>query len=348
MITDLSIDLFIYLVKFLSFADTAALCACCKKFQHYGLNYKNHWKSLIERTYQNVYDYQLKIYEIQKKRKAEWNYLIYTQIIYLCDPITVATFRYQQEGLVENTDECYIALCLLNQKPNEVLQKTSDTGFSLSYPHLYMLEFEELKVSDLEGLLPIMARYGTVKGLEYIRYRSVCLYSVYPTMDSHCTNNLFHIASKFGRLDVFRYLNKTIISYAKKKCFSLAVENGHLRILEYILERTSKQEDLINQENLTQACKNGFLSILKLLLKECPNTDLHGPFLTACIYGHLLIVEYLTNLVDIRQNDDLALRFAAACNQGEIIKYLLSKGANIHANNDECLEILQRYHYSFL
>ena len=345
MITDLPIDPFIYLVKFLSFADAAALCASCKKFNHYGLNYKNHWKLLIERTYQDIYDYPSKVSEIQFKRKSEWNYLVYTQIIYLCDPVTVTTFRYQQEGLVENTDECYIALCLLNQKPNEILQKTSNKGFSLSYPHLYMLEYEELSVSDLEGLLPIMARYGTVKGLEYIRYRSVDLYSVYPPMDSHCTNNLFHIVSKFGRLDVFRYLNKTIISYPKKRCLELAVENGQLRIVEYILDLTSDTRGLIDSDNLDMACKNGFLSILKLLLNEYPKIDLNILFRTACIYGYLHIVEYLADLVDIHKDDDLALRYAVPCGQTVIIKYLLSKGANIHANNDECLEILQRYQY---
>ena len=54
--------------------------------------------------------------------------------------------------------------------------------------------------------------------------------------------------------------------------------------------------------------------------------------------GHLEIVKYLVNKgANIHAGDDYAVRVASRRGHLEIVKYLIKKGADIHARNEEAL-----------
>ena len=331
----LSIDLFISLIRKLSFCDVAALCATCKKFQNYGLNYSVNWKVLISQTYGNVYNYLEKVREIQNKVKQEWTYLVYTQIIYLCDPVTVAMFKYIQEKLIENTDECYIALWLLSKKNEE--------KFTLQYPVLYKLEYQKLSETELHLLAPIMVRYGTVVGLSRIINRIHDL----SIRDSHIDyDELYRAACNFGRLDIVQYLDEFSYCRTTQKgreklgCLSIAVEHGHLRLVDYLLLTEEPTKDY-----LIKTCEKGYLDILKSLLEKNNNLFIEM-LLTACTNNHLHIVEYLSDFLDICANNTTAIKYAALCGNVEIVRYLISLGADIKPHYDEIYETAKRYGYS--
>lgn len=111
-LTNLSVDLFIQHITYLPFTDVISICSANKKLHGYCMNYNNHWKRLIDNTFSIVYDYQNKLREIQTKlgsddspegeskrslEKQTYNYLVYTQLINILDPVTQAMIYYKQK-----------------------------------------------------------------------------------------------------------------------------------------------------------------------------------------------------------------------------------------------------------
>ena len=100
-LSQLPVDLFIQNITYLPFDDIVSVCIANQKLHAYCSDpkYTNHWKKLIDNTFSNIYDYPNKLKEIWVKlglNKNIYNYLVYTQLVRLLDPITQLMIYYKQ------------------------------------------------------------------------------------------------------------------------------------------------------------------------------------------------------------------------------------------------------------
>lgn len=152
---------------------------------------------------------------------------------------------------------------------------------------------------------------------------------------------------------------------------------GHLNILEYLIKNynlniyANPDHFYINNNNIDShtfnyACYCGYLNIIKYLVKKSGGfeylhqsethllSDYIGHYLTQA-FRYIEVVKYLIedccNQIDIREaalhyNNDSPL--IHACNYGhlDVVKYLVSHGADIHARNNK--SFLDAYRYNNL
>jgi ankyrin repeat protein len=99
----------------------------------------------------------------------------------------------------------------------------------------------------------------------------------------------------------------------KKTPLENAAENGHLKIVKYLIEKNANVE----------ACN------------ECPSKP---PLCAAASNNHLDIVKYLVEKkTNIEAKDEFSrspLHFAASGCHLEVVKYLVQNGANVNAKDD--------------
>ena len=90
-----------------------------------------------------------------------------------------------------------------------------------------------------------------------------------------------------------------------------------------------------NSKLLVQVCVNNNLDVLKILIKYF-NLNIHNgkELLYACINENLEMVVYLIeNGIDLKINDNKALRISAKYGYIEIVKYLIENGADVNVIN---------------
>ena len=143
---------------------------------------------------------------------------------------------------------------------------------------------------------------------------------------------LFLIACGCGSLKVVDYLaNNFDIDYANNNYyFRNACKNGYLELVELLLEKYPNINIRINNDKAFRfACHNGHLAIVKLLLERCPNifvnTNDCEAFRYACRNGHFEIVKFLSENyeIDINSENGEALVYACKNDNYDIITYLL-------------------------
>lgn len=137
-----------------------------------------------------------------------------------------------------------------------------------------------------------------------------------------------------------------------------AATQGHLEVVKFLSielpeDKIAKLVGL-NWKNLALAAAAllGHLSIVKFLLIELPEgqrADIHEyddmALINAAKYGHLNVMKFLLEelpkglCADIHAGNNKALREASFFGQVKAVELLLSKGANIHAKNDEALRL---------
>lgn len=75
----------------------------------------------------------------------------------------------------------------------------------------------------------------------------------------------------------------------------------------------------------------------EMLIKQGAN-NINNAFLWACSKKHLDVVKYLVSQgADIHINDDMALRHASEDGYVKIVEYLIEQGSNVHAVDDYAL-----------
>ena len=129
----------------------------------------------------------------------------------------------------------------------------------------------------------------------------------------------------------------------------LAVEKGKLSSVQYLIEQKKVKPSIVVNEPIYQlnrsdslveiACHSGHLSIVQYLIELCrvsPHSQdgMYNLLHCACQQGHLPIVKYLIeglhfDIDATDQNDWTPLYYAVYFGHKEVVKYLLSKGANI-------------------
>jgi ankyrin repeat protein len=83
----------------------------------------------------------------------------------------------------------------------------------------------------------------------------------------------------------------------------------------------------------------------KILRFICYDHDLlDQQLITASMHGDLnLIKELISQGADIHAGNDYALRYASSRGYLEVVKYLIGKGADIHADDDDALKSASYY-----
>ena len=111
--------------------------------------------------------------------------------------------------------------------------------------------------------------------------------------------------------------------------FSMAAKNGHLGVVEYLVDNNYfKTNDLYYDSKC--AAQNGHLEIIEFLCRKYGvNLFGDGALQGAAKGGHLNIVKFLYEQnIDVSTGDS-ALGIAAKNNHLEVVRFLYERGANI-------------------
>lgn len=146
------------------------------------------------------------------------------------------------------------------------------------------------------------------------------------------TEKMFEACVISGHLKMVKwYLEQ---GYNPNMALSLAIINNRLPIVQEVVERGIHRH---NEYLVTMAASRGFIDIVKYLGDN--KFPVHFSALKySARYGHLEQLKYLLQFYAISDHDDKLFRTAAEYNQIDIVKYLISQGAQIHARADEPLK----------
>ncbi len=121
------VDLVLLELTYLPFKDVTNICQSNKQIHSFCTNnkYKNKWKNIIDNTYNKIPNYQDKLQEVWAKLNLPletYNYIIYTRLIDVFDPITQLMIYYRQKDFESfnlkkyNKKQQFLALFLLKEK----------------------------------------------------------------------------------------------------------------------------------------------------------------------------------------------------------------------------------------
>ncbi len=305
-LSQLPADVFIQEITYLPFQDVVNVCSTNNKLRAYCIDptYNTRWKALINNTFQHViYDYDNKLKELWKKLNIEpdtYNYLVYTKLVKLLDPVTQAMIYYRQ-GDMNSFEQLtkvqkFLAMFLLGNKDKirEYLPDDDDylpflSGNKLD-PFISMLSGNKLDKDILNKMLMEMAKEGNMNGIKYFEIRDA---------DIHADDDLALIN---------------------------AAVNGYLEVVKYLVEHGANIHGHVDWA-LRWASRNGYLEVVKYLIEH--GADIHAGDDWALIYssrnGHLNVVKYLISVgADVHAGDDEALRLAIMEGHLDVVKYLES------------------------
>jgi len=195
---------------------------------------------------------------------------------------------------------------------------------AITYKHINIIKYiiEHIERYDLTefNIEDLFLEIFTFPNLEIINYilnqkflwdnKNLAPYIANNALNNNVMNN---------RLEIVKYLVKELpptiviidIHNNNDEPLRLASSNGHLEIIQYIMEITREENYIINSNNV-----------------------LHALY-SAISVGHLKIVKYLIEQFSLVLNNDNNVIYVALSNYYvEIIKYLIEAGANIHVNDD--------------
>ena len=350
-INELSVDIFFHYLTYLSSSDIISLCSCNRKFYNYGTNsrFGVRWKFLIDKTYGDIYDYSSLLSQIQDQVrsdlgsehiKTEPNYLVYTQLIDLLDPISQLMIDYRQNDLLSFNDskfthnQRFLALCLLNRR-----YKIEDWLPGSKYSQFIdIMDGKSISSYDFEWMVKKLAKQGNVKGLMWLKERGADLH--------YDSDAAFISAVENGRLSAVKFLTEqgADINLNNGLALHIASKDGDLPIVRFLTEQGADIH-IDHDFALGWASDNNRLEVVKYLVEH--GTDIHEVddralrWASSC--GHLSVVKYLLEQgANIHAQNEHALRWASLRGHLEIVKYLVEQGADIHANDDEALRWAQR------
>ena len=299
-LSGLSPDLFIQQITYLPFSDVINICNANKTLYSYCTDpkYAIRWKSLINNTFGNVYNYDEKLRKTQENIKLQtktnepfekiYNYLVYTQLVKRLDPITQAMIYYQQGDMNSfnkfTNIQKFLALFLLNKR--DIIE--------IYLPHVGYLKFIDfmdkklLSQDDLNSILLSMAGSGNMKGLLMLKERGA---------DIHYHEYLpFRVAVEKGHLDIVKYLleNGAKMSSGNNDAIRLASFHGYLDIIKYLIENGA---DIYALDGIALefASKNGHLNLVRFLLENYTfnHDSLYRAIREAKMHNHIEIVKQL-------------------------------------------------------
>jgi ankyrin repeat protein len=150
--------------------------------------------------------------------------------------------------------------------------------------------------------------------------------------------SILNFGAEYGRLDIVKLAIEVYnINIRREDNYALciAVENNHLEVIEYLIE---KGADIHSNDNhiLRHAAKAGYLDIVKFAIGKggISQADIDRALCTAIQYNHIAIVEYLveTASANIHANNESPLIIAAQYRQFDMVEYFVKKSANINSS----------------
>ena len=138
LLSQMNVDVFIQSITYLPFQDVVSVCSANKTLHSYcnDPRYNKKWKRLIDNTFGKVYDYQNKLQQIWNKlgyKQPTYNYLVYTQLVKLLDPVTQAMIYYRQ-GDMDSFKEVSKVLASPIKIKGRLLSFVITSNFGLSRP----------------------------------------------------------------------------------------------------------------------------------------------------------------------------------------------------------------------
>ena len=261
-------DLFMKHITYLPFDTVVSICNINSKLHSY-CTHPSHslrWKALIDNTFNIIDGYDEKLKQIWKKLNISentYNYLVYTQLIKILDPITQLMIYYRQGDKKFNTYknvQQFLALFLLGKKSvigNYLPEYNRDDYL----PFIDFLNGVKISKEDLNNMLIEMAKEGNILGIKFFEKMGA---------DIHDKNDYaFRLASKYGHLDLVKYLRQNGANIHASTDFALieASSNGHLDVVKYLV---SEGADIHANANKAQvlASYHGHLDVLEYLFSK--------------------------------------------------------------------------------
>lgn len=139
-------------------------------------------------------------------------------------------------------------------------------------------------------------------------------------------------AAKNGYLNIVKYLTERGTEFYESDLLSdlltIASENGHLDIVQYLVENVEMNAVNID-DGFIGASYSGYVEIMKYLVKYSAHMDERSLYF-ASERGHLEAVKYLVeNGVNIKMENNNALRLALENEHLEIARYLISQNDDL-------------------
>ena len=269
-LTRLPIDLFIKEITYLPFGEVISVCKANKILSNYCTNskYNNQWRSLIDTTFGNIYDYHNKLKQIRSKLKISegtYNYLVYSHLVKILDPITQLMIYYRQGDMKSFGDpqftkvQRFFALFLLNN-----IKETEKYLPDYYYlPFIYMLNGDKIDQNRLNNMLIEIAEAGSVKGVSMMVSKGA---------NVHYQNDYaLRQTSQNGHLDIVKYLveNGANVHADDDYALRLASQNGHLEVVKYLIEHGADIHAL--RWTPARASEKGHLAVVKYLIEQDAN-----------------------------------------------------------------------------
>lgn len=109
-----------------------------------------------------------------------------------------------------------------------------------------------------------------------------------------------------------------------------ACKDGKLETVKLLLEEEPEFRYLIYDHTFSSSCENGHLEVAKFLLKVNPSIDISEddeyPFRFACENGHLEVAKWLYSVkptIDISIDNEYAFKYACKNGHLEVVKWLI-------------------------
>ena len=319
-LSKLPIDIFIKEITYLPFNTVISVCNTNKKLHSYCTDskYNNQWKNLIDDTFSSIDGYYDKLKDFWTKLKFSentYNYLVYTQLIELLDPVTQLMIYYSQGDMDSFKNkrfekvQRFLALFLLGKKDMIINYLPGEASYVRFY---HLLNNREISQDDLDEMLILMIEGNSLKGVKLLHQKGANIHTDYGVK----------YASQNGYLDILKYLveNGGNVQHA----FRDASDNGHLDLVKYL---ASKGANIHANNNyaLTVAAQKGHLDVVKYLVSE--GADIHdgSALIWGSYFGNLDAVKYLIESTNIRsQNKELLIRWANLGGNSNVVEYLES------------------------
>ena len=174
------VDIFLKTITYLPFGDVISACSTDQKFYSYcnDPNYNIRWKILIDNTFIHIYEYYHKLEKLWKElgyEKDTYNYMVYTQLVKLLDPITQLMIYHKQKDLESFNDpkfnglERFLAMYLLNnvEGMEKYLPSCDFKIFLRDHPSL----------NNLNEMLTSMAAHGSPLGVKLLLDRGANIHA---------------------------------------------------------------------------------------------------------------------------------------------------------------------------
>ncbi len=234
----LPVDIFIQQITYLPFDEVISICNSNKTLHNYCINpsYNNHWRALIDNTFRNIYNYDNYLRQIRSKMGINddvYNYLVYSHLVKVLDPITQLMIYYRQgdtnsfDSFNYNNIQRFLALFLLDN-----VKEMRDYLPSDHYlPFISMLEGHKIDQNRLNNMLVDTAKEGSVKGVSMMLSKGA---------DIHARDDwALRLASFNGHLDVVKYLIEqgADIHADNDSALRWASDEGHLEVVKYLTEK---------------------------------------------------------------------------------------------------------------